>query len=198
MDIVREIDIFIKKHVTTSESFSPLYLAAWCLASWLPVPHIPPLFIRGSGTLKLVTVLTYLSGEIVVRDKFKGLTVTPTLLMEEPDWTGGCFLIGAEETGIEPAFDKGLRLRIGTWVRENGPVVQDVYWQLLNGAPPDALAPMTAVLLVSAGNEGGEGADGKTNASSDSSSYHGVSQQLGDSVKLEKITPTAWERRNHV
>jgi hypothetical protein len=170
MSILTEIDDFIKKHVTTSDTFSRLWLPAWCLASWVPNIAIPPLFIQGPGKAALLQCLSYLCQEVLLKGEQRGLSYASVVVSNKPIWDTESFKVQVESTGVEPMFDLALYIRIGAWAREHAQTVQDVYWALLKGELPDPLAGLTAVLLVSAG-----GADGKTNASS----FHGVSQQLG-------------------
>jgi hypothetical protein len=154
MSIVEDINTFIKKHVHLTDSFSPIYLAAWVLASYLPFPALPALYVEGSGRAELLTLLNYMCPEIILRRACKGLPVAPTILLDPPKvWTPSFFIVEAEATGIKPVYDRALHIGIGAWIREYGQGIQEIYWVLRGDTGPDALTALTAVLMC-VGEEG--------------------------------------------
>lgn len=148
MSMRAEISTYLRHYVSTSDTLSGLYLPGWILSSWLPFPHLPPLHITGSGKEALLRVLVYLCQEIRVVRAVHGMTVSPTIVAERPTGLTDFFDVAVESTGQRPEHDAAFRLSIGRWARDRGPDVMDVFWYMLDGARPDALAAVTATLLV--------------------------------------------------
>jgi len=148
MSIVEDINTFIKQHVHLTDSFSPIYLAAWVLASWLVLPGMPVLYITGKAREQMLDVLACLCSEVALVKESHGLCITPTIVTERPTWPTDSFTVRARKAIYKPIWDPKFRLSLALWAKRNAEEVQACFWGLLHGQKPDPLAGLTAILLV--------------------------------------------------